>query len=331
MTAHAHRVVAAAADAVRRLSRRGRDSTLMCRSRAPACSSPSLGAQCTPDTASRPSAAVIESGTAREPSRLALAIDGSAPAPRAARSHSSHASEPVANKFGPKLRPTSEREGVIGAPRRQQRCGGQVVNEHRPDRADRRGAPQVEVSEEIGRPGPHPSKRPERHCHAEEPDQHRDAEHVSHMPRAFASCRQAHANGTYADGGHRDGRVVEGHNEDRRGHHGGEAEAEHGTLARGEVPDSDPQRSVLDAANDGGRHEQSGQGGRPHVGEELSAAEMEVTEDDQVGEVGARQEQRPRIREEQAAVEEGGLAFASASRRIDEDRCQESDRGVEVQ
>lgn len=60
-----------------------------------------------------------------------------------------------------------------------------------------------------------------------------------------------------------------------------------------------------------------GQGRRPHVGEELPAGEAEVTEDDQVRQVGSGQEQRPRVGE--APVDERGLALASAFGGIDED------------
>lgn len=52
-----------------------------------------------PVRASTASAAAMDKGTATTPMRLARAIDGLAPVPRAARSHKSHASDPVTNRL----------------------------------------------------------------------------------------------------------------------------------------------------------------------------------------------------------------------------------------
>jgi hypothetical protein len=64
-----------------------------------------------PATTSTPTAANIESGTARAPRPLALAIDGLAPERRAAFSHRNQASEPVTNKLGPRLSPIKRAKG----------------------------------------------------------------------------------------------------------------------------------------------------------------------------------------------------------------------------
>jgi hypothetical protein len=53
----------------------------------------------------------MESGTVTAPMRLARAIDGCAPVSRAARSHSSLAKDPVANRFGPGFSPISSAKG----------------------------------------------------------------------------------------------------------------------------------------------------------------------------------------------------------------------------
>ena len=124
---------------------------------------------------------------------------------------------------------------------------------------------------------------------------------------------------------------MQDYHEDGCGEHRSESEAERGSLRRGRVFDPDSKRSVLVTANDSRCHHQPCEGRRPHVGEELHAVEMKVAEDDQVGQVGARQEQRPSIGEEQAAVEQRCFAFATAPRRIDEDRGEESHRSVEIQ
>jgi hypothetical protein len=42
-------------------------------------------------------------------------------------------------------------------------------------------------------------------------------------------------------------------------------------------------------------YDQGGQRGRPDVGEELAASEVEVAQDDQIGEVRSRQKQGPSI------------------------------------
>src|ERR1700722_15597291 len=67
-----------------------------------------------PPMASMPSAAAIARGTAITPSRLAFATDGAPPADLAARSHSTHASDPVTNKFGPMLSPIRRANGCGG-------------------------------------------------------------------------------------------------------------------------------------------------------------------------------------------------------------------------
>ena len=64
-----------------------------------------------PAKASTPTAANIESGTARAPRPLALAIDGRAPERRAAFSHRSQANEPVTNRLGPRLSPIKRAKG----------------------------------------------------------------------------------------------------------------------------------------------------------------------------------------------------------------------------
>ena len=139
------------------------------------------------------------------------------------------------------------------------------------------------------------------------------------------------ADGHEADGGHWDGRVVQNHHEDSRGEHRAESQPEYGSLRRGAGLDPDSKRPVLDAAHDGRGDDQRSESRRPHVGKELPTVEMEVSEHDQVGQVGAGQEQRPGVGEEEAAVEQRGFALTPASRRIDQDRGEEGHRGVEVQ
>ena len=88
---------------------------------------------------------------------------------------------------------------------------------------------------------------------------------------------------------------------------------------------------MLHTPDDHGGHDQSRQCRCPHVGQELRATQVEVTEDDEVGQVRTGQEQRPGIGQEQAAVEERRLASAPASSRVDEHRSQEGHRGIEIQ
>jgi hypothetical protein len=55
--------------------------------------------------------AAMDSRIAVSPMHLGLAMDGCAPAFRAARSHRSRARDPVTNRFGPRLRPVSSAKG----------------------------------------------------------------------------------------------------------------------------------------------------------------------------------------------------------------------------
>ena len=58
---------------------------------------------------------------------------------------------------------------------------------------------------------------------------------------------------------------------------------------------------------------------------------MKVAEDDQVRQVGAGQEQRAGVGEEQATVEQRRFTLAPAACGIDKDRGEEGHRGVEIQ
>jgi hypothetical protein len=83
------------------------------------------GTHSDPVTASAPRAAAIDSGTAMPPRRAAVATDGHAPAARAARSQRIQASEPVPNRFGPRLSPTRSANGrAVSAPPAGKRRAG---------------------------------------------------------------------------------------------------------------------------------------------------------------------------------------------------------------
>ena len=87
---------------------------------------------------------------------------------------------------------------------------------------------------------------------------------------------------------------------------------------------------VRDADNEGG-DTGGGQGRQRHVGEEGSAREVQVTEDDEVGQVRSGQQQRPRVGEQQAGVEQRSFTLATTSGRVDEHGREERDRRIEVQ
>jgi hypothetical protein len=81
--------------------------------------------------------------TATRPGRLALAIEGSASAERAVRSHSSQGSDPVTNRFGPRFSPISRDSGCGGAGGEHGRSG-EVVEQHRGGGGKHSRSPQVE-------------------------------------------------------------------------------------------------------------------------------------------------------------------------------------------
>jgi hypothetical protein len=62
---------------------------------------------------------------------------------------------------------------------------------------------------------------------------------------------------------------------------------------------------------------------QPHAGGELAAVQVQVPEDDQVGQVRAGQQQRAGVGQQQAPVQQRGLALAAAARGVHQDRRQE--------
>ncbi len=70
---------------------------------------------------------------------------------------------------------------------------------------------------------------------------------------------------------------------------------------------------------------------RRHLAQEARSGQSEMSQHDEVGQVGAGQQQRGGVGEQQAAVEKRCLALAAAAGGVDEDRCEERHRGVEVQ
>jgi hypothetical protein len=58
---------------------------------------------------------------------------------------------------------------------------------------------------------------------------------------------------------------------------------------------------------------------------------MQVSEDDEVGEVRPGQEQGPRVRQQERSIEERRLALAAAPSRVDEHRRQKGDGGIQVE
>jgi hypothetical protein len=104
--------------------------------------------------------------------------------------------------------------------------------------------------------------------------------------------------------------------------HSDEPEFKHWSLHRGDVLDSDTQGSPLDATNRNGGHDKRHQRGGPHVAEELPTGEMEMAQDDQVGQVGTAEEQGSGIRKKETALQERSLTLAAAPCRVDENRRQ---------
>ena len=65
--------------------------------------------------------------------------------------------------------------------------------------------------------------------------------------------------------------------------------------------------------------------------EELPAAEMQMTQHDQVGQVGAGQQQRTGVGEEQASIQQRRLTLVSTPGRVHQHRSEKRDRSVEIQ
>jgi hypothetical protein len=111
----------------------------------------------------------------------------------------------------------------------------------------------------------------------------------------------------------------------------GQTEPQYRSLWRGEVLMLQSQGAVLHGADDDRSDQDGGDPRGPHVGQKFSARQVEMAEHDQVGEVGARQEQGPGVGQQNAPVKERRLPFASTSGRVNEDRSQEGHRGVQVE
>ena len=78
------------------------------------------------------------------------------------------------------------------------------------------------------------------------------------------------------------------HDEKRGDNDGGEADAEDWPVGRGHLAGGRAERRSFRKSDDAGGHDESDKRRKPHVAEELPAGELEMAQDDQVGEVRAR-------------------------------------------
>ena len=90
-------------------------------------------------------------------------------------------------------------------------------------------------------------------------------------------------------------------------------------------------RTMFGTANDQGGHQRRCDRRWGHVPEELSSREVEMAEDDQVGQIRAGQQQRSGIGQEEAPVEKRCLPFPALAGGVDQDGREERHRGVEIQ
>ena len=237
----------------------------------------------------------------------------------------------MTNRFGPKLSPTSIAKGWAGTRAAKSDAAGRLLSST--DEAAATTAVPQRSRCDINVAGPDHT-RPK-------------------VPRATATPKSPTSTGTPstsvacltsslppmireptttdADGGHWDRGVVQDDDQHGRRRNHDETESEDGSICWGWVLHASPQSSVLGHGEDRCGHDQRGQRGQPGVGEELAAREVEVTDDDQVGQVGAGQEQRAGIGEEETSVEQRRLTLSAAPGGVDENGREERHRGIEVQ
>ena len=156
--------------------------------------------------------------------------------------------------------------------------------------------------------------RPKGHRHPETPDQHRDTEHVGGVPDVLLAGNDPRADNHEADSGHRHRGVVQDDDEHGRRRDRDETESEDGPIRASWVLHASPQSSLLGHGDHCCGHDHRHQRRDPGMGEELTAREVEVTDDDQVGQVGAGQEQRAGIGEEETSVEQRRLTLPGSGR-----------------
>ena len=292
---------------------------------APACP------QRVPVSTRAPRAAAIERGTATAPRRLALAIEGRAPAVRAARNHRNQAREPVTNRFGPRLSPTSIAKGWAGTRAAKSDAAGRLLSStdetaattavpHRsrcdinvagPDHTRPRVPSATATPNSPTSTGTPNTSTTRRGCSARAARRTPTTATPTAATGMAGLCRTTTSTAAASD---RD-----------------QTESQRRPAGRGWILDANPQGSVLDHGDHGCGHDQGGQRGGPGVGEELAPVEVEVTNHDQVGQVGAGQEQRPGVGEKKTPVEQRRLALAPAAGGVDQDRGEEGHRSVEVQ
>ena len=164
-------------------------------------------------------------------------------------------------------------------------------------------------------PRPHPAEGAKRHRHPEEPDEHRDTQHVQHPPgllRSGCSARAAARTPTTATPTEATGRagLCRTTTSTAAARTATRPESQRRPAGRGWILHANPQGSALGHRDHGCGHDQGGQRRGPGVGEELAPVEVEVTNHDQVGQVGAGQEQRPGVGEKKTPVEQRRLALA---------------------
>ena len=137
------------------------------------------------------------------------------------------------------------------------------------------------------RAGPGSAEGPEAHRDGEEPDQSRKADETDHAVPLQLPCPKPHAYRHEADDRHRNRRCGEKHDQDGGDDHGHEPEAESDRGRRARSAGPGLQIAAFEHADDEGRRQQRDECGCPHEPEEARAAEVGVTEHDQIREIRA--------------------------------------------
>ena len=143
----------------------------------------------------------------------------------------------------------------------------------------------------VAGPDPTAAQGAERDCEAEEAGENGDAEDRDHVRQPILALSQADANRRDTDRCDERCRVTEHQHENGRDADSYESNADDGPLGFREIGCSGVQRPSFDNRDDHGGCDERGQCREPHVPKELAAREVEVAENDEVRQVGARQEE----------------------------------------
>jgi hypothetical protein len=232
------------------------------------------------------------------PKRLARAIEGRAPAACAARSHRIQASDPVTKRFGPTFNPTRRANGCRGTRAANSDAAGRLLKTAAAPAATAAVAHRLRCESSVAGPDQARPAVPSATDMPNRPTRTGMAQDLADPLWLLGAAPDPDTSDR--DAGHRD-RDRRGSQHDNRGcrhDHAGEPQAEDRPARLSDLGDDGTQPPPLENGDYGRGDQDRRHRRRPHLGQEVSTAEMQVTQHDQVGQVRAGQRERRRVGQE---------------------------------